>query len=83
MLIAYTDGVTEANSGADRFGEQRLREELSGTATPAAAVSRVEDALERFTRGDLDDDAAVVAVMREQPARLGDAVRGGKVASAG
>jgi PAS domain S-box-containing protein len=83
MLIAYTDGVTEANSGADRFGEQRLREELSGTATPAAAVSRVEDALERFTRGELDDDAAVVAVMREQPARLPDAVRGSRVATAG
>lgn len=83
LLIAYTDGVTEAGSGTDRFGEERLREELAGTVTPAAAVSRVEEALERFTSGELDDDAAVVAVMREQTARLEDGVGGERVASAG
>jgi PAS domain S-box-containing protein len=81
LLIAYTDGVTEANSGTERFGEERLREQLARIPTPAAAVSRVERALERFTSGDLDDDAAVVAVMREQPSRPTEALRGAGMAA--
>jgi sigma-B regulation protein RsbU (phosphoserine phosphatase) len=30
VLLAYTDGVTEARSGAELFGEQRLAEVLAG-----------------------------------------------------
>ena len=83
LLIAYTDGVTEAASGTDRFGEQRLREQLAGIPTPAAAVSGVEDALERFTAGELDDDAAVVAVMRERSSRPAESIEGAGMAAAG
>jgi PAS domain S-box-containing protein len=65
QLILYTDGVTEANGEDGRFGEERLREQVKGATTPAAAIRRVETALERFTLGHLGDDAALLAVMRE------------------
>ena len=32
QLVLYTDGVTEARAGGDRFGEDRLRASLSGAA---------------------------------------------------
>jgi len=63
-LILVTDGVTEACGESGRFGEQRLREHLVGTANPAHAVQRIEGALNSFTGGRLDDDAAILALTR-------------------
>ncbi|HEX7245283.1 MAG TPA: SpoIIE family protein phosphatase [Solirubrobacterales bacterium] len=63
-LVLVTDGVTEAGGASGRFGEQRLREHLVGTASPSHAVQRIEGALNSFTGGRLDDDAAILALTR-------------------
>ncbi|HEX4668517.1 MAG TPA: PP2C family protein-serine/threonine phosphatase [Solirubrobacterales bacterium] len=62
QLVAVTDGITEAGSASERFGEARLRAELAGSASPAASVRKLEGALDLFTAGALDDDAAALAV---------------------
>jgi hypothetical protein len=62
QLVAVTDGVTEAGGASERFGEVRLHAELAGSLSPASSVSRLEDALDLFTAGNLDDDAAALAV---------------------
>ena len=63
-LVLVTDGVTEACGSAGRFGEERLREQLAGTANPSHALQRIEGALNSFTGGRLDDDAAILALTR-------------------
>jgi PAS domain S-box-containing protein len=77
VLVAYTDGVTEARSGAEQFGEQRLAdcvaaaaEELRGKRGPAAAAlvadavaDRVLEAVESFSCE--RDDVAVLVVVAE------------------
>jgi hypothetical protein len=62
QLVAVTDGITEAGGAVERFGEARLRAELAGSASPAISVSKLEGALDLFTAGALDDDAAALAV---------------------
>lgn len=61
-LVVYTDGVTEASGPDGRFGEQRVRARLLGASSPVVAVQRLEEALEAFCRGNLEDDAAIVAL---------------------
>jgi PAS domain S-box-containing protein len=77
VLVAYTDGVTEARSGTEQFGEQRLAdviaaaaEGLRGASGPAAAAlvadavaDRVLEALEDFS--DERDDVALLVVVAE------------------
>ena len=62
QLVAVTDGVTEATGTAERFGEARLHAELAGSRSPAISVRKLEGALDLFTAGELDDDAAALAV---------------------
>jgi serine phosphatase RsbU (regulator of sigma subunit) len=62
QLVAVTDGITEAGGATERFGEARLHAELAGSASPAISVSKLEGALDLFTAGALDDDAAALAV---------------------
>lgn len=63
QLVAVTDGITEAGGpSAERFGETRLYAELAGSASPAISVSKIEGALDLFTAGALEDDAAALAV---------------------
>jgi hypothetical protein len=62
QLVAVTDGITEAGGASERFGEARLHAELAGSTSPAIAVSKLESALDLFTAGVLDDDAAALAV---------------------
>jgi serine phosphatase RsbU (regulator of sigma subunit) len=64
QLVVVTDGITEANGEAGRFGEERLRAELAGSGNPAHAVQRLEAALRSFTAGAPDDDAAILAIAR-------------------
>jgi serine phosphatase RsbU (regulator of sigma subunit) len=64
QLVMITDGIVEAEGEGGRFGEARLRAELSGAGTPAGAVQRLEAALRTFTDGALDDDVAILAVAR-------------------
>ncbi|MFN8217418.1 MAG: GAF domain-containing SpoIIE family protein phosphatase [Solirubrobacterales bacterium] len=62
QLIAVTDGVTEACGPGGRFGEHRLRAELGGAGEPNVLVTRLEQALNNFTDGRLEDDAAALAI---------------------
>jgi len=62
QLVVVTDGVTEAAHGDDRFGEERLRDGLAGVSSPALAAQRIEGALHEFTGGNLEDDAAIIAI---------------------
>jgi ketosteroid isomerase-like protein len=62
QLVVVTDGVTEAAGEAGRFGEDRLHSAVAGLSSPALAAQRIEGALHEFTDGELDDDAAIVAI---------------------
>lgn len=62
QLVVVTDGVTEAAADGDRFGEERLREQIAGLSSPALAAQQIEGAMHEFTGGSLDDDAAIVAI---------------------
>jgi serine phosphatase RsbU (regulator of sigma subunit)/ketosteroid isomerase-like protein len=62
LLVVVTDGVTDALGKEGRFGERRLRAEVSGVISPALATQKVEGALNAFTGGEMDDDAAIVAI---------------------
>jgi serine phosphatase RsbU (regulator of sigma subunit) len=64
QLVIVTDGITEAQGAEGRFGESRLRAELSGISNPAAALQRLEASLQAFTDGSLDDDVAMLAIAR-------------------
>jgi serine phosphatase RsbU (regulator of sigma subunit)/ketosteroid isomerase-like protein len=62
QLVVVTDGVTEAHGKDERFGEGRLRAQLTGVASPALATQKIEVALNEFVGGMLEDDAAIVAI---------------------
>jgi serine phosphatase RsbU (regulator of sigma subunit)/ketosteroid isomerase-like protein len=62
QLVVITDGVTDADGGDGRFGEERLRGVLAGVSSPALGAQRIEGALHEFTGGELDDDAAIIAI---------------------
>jgi serine phosphatase RsbU (regulator of sigma subunit) len=62
QLVAVTDGITEAGGPEERFGEARLRAELAGSSSPDISVRKLEGALDLFSAGDLEDDAAALAV---------------------
>ena len=65
QLVLFMDGVIEARGREDRFGDERLREELAGAEGPTAAIRRVTDALQGFIGGEPDDDVALVVVQRD------------------
>ena len=63
-LLLFTDGVTEARTGADLFGDQRLAELLEGAGdTDAdALVALVRAAVVAHSGGRLRDDMAVLVL---------------------
>lgn len=62
QLVVVTDGVTEAMGAEERFGEGRLRAQLTGVASPALATQQIEVALNEFVGGRIEDDAAIIAI---------------------
>ncbi|HVD37674.1 MAG TPA: SpoIIE family protein phosphatase [Solirubrobacterales bacterium] len=62
QLVVVTDGVTDAGGSDGRFGEERLRAVLAGVRSPGPAAQQIEGALHEFTGGELDDDAAIIAI---------------------
>jgi sigma-B regulation protein RsbU (phosphoserine phosphatase) len=68
LLLAYSDGVVEAQSPeGELFGEERLAEVLgdSPTDSPQAAVNHVLEEIEAFTRGHTPyDDLTLLAASR-------------------
>ncbi|MEU5946397.1 PP2C family protein-serine/threonine phosphatase [Micromonospora sp. NPDC047465] len=67
LLLAYTNGVTEACGGprgGEVFGEQRLRAALASAAglPPAALVDRLLHRVEKWMDGQSQDDIAMLAV---------------------
>jgi len=77
QLVIVTDGITEAEGQDGRFGEERLRAELSGAGDPALVMRRLETALNAFTEGRHDDDVAILALTRNS----GEASAAGSPAS--
>jgi PAS domain S-box-containing protein len=65
LLLLYTDGVTDTPGEHDRFGDARLREALDAApADPDAVLADVFAAVDRFAIGDMQDDRAMLAVLR-------------------
>ena len=63
VLVAYTDGITEARRGKELFGDERLLAALAGgSRDPQELVDRLLAAAMEFAGGDLTDDAAVIGV---------------------
>jgi serine phosphatase RsbU (regulator of sigma subunit)/ketosteroid isomerase-like protein len=62
QLVIVTDGIAESRGATERFGEARLRAELSGAGNSALALQRLEEALRAFTERPLEDDVAVMAI---------------------
>jgi serine phosphatase RsbU (regulator of sigma subunit)/ketosteroid isomerase-like protein len=62
LLVVVTDGITEASGSDDRFGENRLRDALVGVYSSSRAAQQIEIALNEFTGGKLEDDAAIVVI---------------------
>lgn len=88
QLVIVTDGIAEAQGENERYGEERLREELRGAGNPSRALQRLEASLHAFTDGKLDDDVAILAIarasadsggMREPPLAAAAGLGGGDV----
>ena len=66
-LLLYTDGVTEARRDDDFFGEGRVRRVLRTGGQAALVTQRLLALVQRFTGGDMHDDAAILAVVFHPP----------------
>ncbi len=62
-VLLYTDGVTEARNRGRFFGEGRVRRALRQGGTAAVVTQRMLALVQRFSHGDLRDDAAILAVL--------------------
>lgn len=73
LLLAYTDGVTEARggpAGVEMFGEHRLRRALASVAglPPATVIDRLRQLVDKWLDGESHDDIAMLAVRAAYPA---------------
>jgi sigma-B regulation protein RsbU (phosphoserine phosphatase) len=62
LLVAYSDGITEAMRGAEQFGEERLIEALRSRpdAPPEELVSAVLERVQAFGAADRSDDLTLL-----------------------
>lgn len=66
VLLLYTDGVTEARASGRLYGEPRLLRHVMEAPhdDPVELVRHIVDDVLGFTRGELNDDLAIMAVQR-------------------
>jgi hypothetical protein len=66
-MVLFTDGVTEAASGGEPFGEERLIALVAGNRHRSAAGIQqlVIDEVSRFTDGTPQDDVTVAVIARD------------------
>ena len=64
VLIAFTDGITEARRGRELFGDARLVAHFAQVESrdPQDLVDGLMAAATQFAGGELSDDAAIIAV---------------------
>ena len=64
LLLLYTDGILDARTGRETFGEQRLRRTLAACAgePAAAALRRIDTAVREYSPGPVRDDKALMAL---------------------
>lgn len=62
-LLLYTDGVTEAFSGDEEFGQERLVDALcrSRGKTAIETIEAIADEVRRFNPGEQSDDITLIA----------------------
>lgn len=69
VVMAFTDGIAEARTGSDQFGESGLLHTLQATQQdPERMVAAAVDAVRSFTGGALADDVTLVALQRRTTA---------------
>ena len=69
VLLAFTDGITEARRDGELFGEVRVLGHLTEVASrkPQDLVDGLMTAATQFAGGELSDDAAIIAVSLAPP----------------
>ena len=65
QLVIVTDGITEARGPTERFGEARLRAQLSRAGSSAFTLQLLEESLRAFTERPLEDDVAALVIAPE------------------
>ena len=66
LLVMYTDGLSEARSGSEQFGESRIAEALrrSGDDPVEVLVKDLVEQAQDFADGPISDDVAILALRR-------------------
>lgn len=66
LVVAYTDGLTEARDGEEMFGEERVATTLRRNpgATPEVLCKTLLEAATDFSSGPIADDVAILAIRR-------------------
>lgn len=68
-MIMFTDGITEASTATDFFGETRLEEAIlcAGSQDPVEVLDSIDSALTEFASSEIpSDDITLLAVHREE-----------------
>ncbi len=67
LVVMYTDGLAEARSGGQFFGEERIVRAIErNLASPVDVLCKsLLDAAKDFAGGSIDDDTAILAIRRD------------------
>ena len=67
LVVMYTDGLAEARSGRQQFGENRIMRavERDLDAAPDVLCKMLLDAAKDFAGGSIGDDTAIMAIRRD------------------
>lgn len=64
LVVLYTDGITDASRGRERFGDERLREVIAGCHPCSAEqlAAKLDDAVRDWEPDSQRDDVALVVI---------------------